>query len=370
MLSKTLKYIRISPRSLAVTIILLILLDVTIRFYWAALYQTPGSVRLVNDQVESLIRLERELQKAEGFKIVFLGDSQSFGSSVKNSSETVPAYLEQELRQQMPDKNVKVFNFAFKGMGISENYFIINTLLDKDVDLIVYNLSTSWFNRKKIFDHPNVIRLTENLPAEKKLEKMGIKDERTDKDRLSDKIDLSVSRLWGLYDNRAAITTMVLGKSVREKVVELETKLTNPEKAQKKEQEEQRLYQSWYTKDWKTILAKVNYKFGHINLNPNNRHVMLYNMILNDINRKKVPAVFYSSPQNIVMLEKFYDMDRKAWQKNSALIKKMTDKGYVVHLDYTYLVPDRHFTDAIHMDKNGNKITAQKLAKDIVDNWR
>lgn len=370
MLNKILNYIRITPRSLAVTVVLLVLLDLIIRFYWIGLYQTPGRVRLVNDEVESLLRIERELQKAKGYKIVFLGDSQAYGSSVKNPSETIPAYLEQELRRQMPDKEIRVFNFAFKGMGISENYFIINTLLDNDVDLFVYNLSTSWFNRTKNFDHPNVIKLTDNLPAEKKLAKMGIKDDRVFKDKLSDKIGLLVARYWSLYENRSAITTMILGKSVREKITDLQTKLTNPEDAQKKELEEQRLYQPWYTKDWKAILGKVNYKFGTINLNPYNPQVIFYKMILESINANKKPVVLYNSPQNITMLEKFYDMDEKEWEKNSAQIKKMTKNRYVTHFDYTYLVPDKYFTDAIHMDKTGNRIVAKQLADDIANNWR
>lgn len=370
MLKKAASYIRITPRSIVITIVLLILLDLVIRSYWSGLYQTPGSVRLVNDQVESLISLQSKLQKAEGYKIVFLGDSQAYGSSVKNPSETVPAYLEQYLRRQMPEKNIKVFNFAFKGMGISENYFVINTLLNKDVDLFIYNLSTSWFNRTKLFDHPNVIRLPDNLPEDKKLSKMGIKDDRTFKDLLSDKLNLSVSNFWALYENRAAITTMILGKSVREKTLELQIRLTNPEEALKKEQKEQRLYQPWYTKDWRAILGKVNYKFGQINLDPYNKQVVFYKMILEDINRNKVYAVFYNSPQNIEMLEKFYDMDNKQWQIKSAQIKQMTDKGYVTHLDYTYLVPGRFFTDAIHMDKNGNRMVARQLAEDVMDNWR
>ncbi len=370
MLKKTLNYIRITPSSMVVIIVLLLLLDLFIRSYWAGLYQTPGSIRLVNTEVESLIRLERELKEAEGYKIVFLGDSQAYGSSVKNSSETVPAYLEQDLRRQMPDKNIKVFNFSFKGMGISENYFIINALLDKDVDLFVYNLSTSWFNRNETFDHPNVIRLTDNLPEEEKLNRMGIKDERTFKDRLSDKLNLTVSRYWGLYENRAVITTMLLGKSVREKITESQIKLTNPKKALKDEKAKQRLYQPWNTKDWKAILGKVNYKFGQVNLNPYNRQMIFYTMLLQDIQRNKIPAMFYNSPQNIDMLETVYGMDKKEWLKNSAQIKKMTNKGYITHLDYTYLVPGRYFTDAIHMDKNGNKIVAQQLAKDILDNWR
>lgn len=370
MLNKILDYLRITPRSLVITMLVLVSVDIIIRSYWTGLYQTPGSVRLVNTEVELLRRFEEQVRNIKGYKIVFLGDSQAYGSSVKNGHETVPAYLEQELRRLMPDKGVKVFNFAFKGMGVSENYFILNTLIDEDVDLIVYNLSASWFNRTKNFDHPNIINLSENLPANEKLAKMGINSNRDYKDKMSDEIGFATGRVWSLYGNRTPIASSILGNSVRENLIELELRVTNPGEALKKEQEQQRLYQPWYTKDWNKILGKVNYKFGRIELNPYNPQVIFYKMILDSVKRNKVNAVFYNSPQNVAMLEKVYDMDKSEWQKGLAGIENMTKSRYVRHLDYTNLVPDKYFTDAIHMDKYGNRLVAQQLAQVIAGNWR
>lgn len=370
MLNKILDYLRITPRSLAITLLILFLIDLILRSYWVGLYQSPGSMRLVNTEVESLRRLEDELRSAKGYKIVFLGDSQAYGSSVKNSSETVPAYLEQELRKLMPGKEVKIFNFAFKGMGFSENYFVLNTLINEDVDLIVYNLSTSWFNRTNNFDHPNVVNLSENLSENEKLTRMGIKSTRSNKDKFSDEIGLTIGRVWNLYGNRAAITSSIMGKSVRENLSKFELMATKPEEALKKEQKQQWLYQPWYTKDWNKILGKINYKFGRLDLNPYNPQMIFYKMILDSVNRSQVKAVFYDSPQNIPMLEKYYDMDKKEWQKGLTGIKNMTKSQYVTHLDYTSLVPDKFFTDAIHMDKQGNRLVAQRLAQVIAGNWR
>lgn len=370
MLSKVVAYLRITPRSLAVTVLTLVLIDVILRSYWAGLYQSPGQFRLPNSEVESILRLEEEVRSAKGYKIVFLGDSQAYGSSVKNSSDTTPAYLEQELRKMMPGKEIKVFNFAFKGMGFSENYFVLNTLIDEDVDLIVYNLSASWFNRTNKFDHPNVVDLADHLPPNEKLAKMGIEYKKGYKDKFSDELGFATGRIWNLYGTRAAISSSLLGKSVRENLVELELRETNPAEALKKEQEQQRLYQPWFTKDWNKILGKVNYKFGRLDLASYNPQVVFYKMILESVNRNKESAVFYNSPQNIAMLKKFYDMDKKEWQKGLTGVKKMTNSRYVTHLDYTSLVPDKYFTDAIHMDENGNRLVAQQLAQVIAGNWR
>lgn len=369
MLNKIQEYLRITPRSLFITLLTLVLADLICRSYWTGLYQSPANVRLVNTEVETIRRLEEKVRSVKGYKIVFLGDSQAYGSSVKNGYETVPAYLEQELRRLMPDKDIKIFNFAFKGMGISENYFVLNSLVDEDVDLIIYNLSTSWFNRTPKFDHPNVINLSEKLPVNEKLVKMGIQSNRDNKDKLSDEIGFATGRVWSLYGTRAAIASSILGKSVRENLLELELRATNPKEALKKEQEQQMLYEPWYSKDWDKILGRLNYKFGRIDLAPYNPQVVFYKMILETINRSKVNALFYNSPQNIAMLEKFYDMDKKEWQRGLTGIKKMTKSQYVTHLDYSHLVPEQNFTDAIHMDKNGNRLVAQQLAQVIAGNW-
>ncbi|MDT3698900.1 MAG: hypothetical protein RO469_05680 [Thermincola sp.] len=370
MLKKFLNYIRLTPKSFIVTLVILISFDFIVRFYWLHLFNQPGKMRLVNQEIESIARLKSELHKASGYKIVFLGDSQTYGSSVKTGDQTIPAILEQELNRLEPRRQVKVFNFAFKGYGISENYFLANFLLNEDIDMVVYNISTSWFNRTDVLEHSNVATLP-GLKEKPQITRLGINLGQIDfRKKLEFIINASVGKVWSLYQNRTAISIMLLGKPLREKLTEIQLIITDPTEAKKRELEEQRLYQPWYQKDWNKILGKVDYKFGYINLAPQNPQVEFYKMILKELEHRKVHGIFYSSPQNLAMLQEYYNMDNTAFRKGLVTLDKMTESKYVTYLDYTNLVPEKYFSDSIHMNAHGHQLVASQLAKDIVNSWR
>lgn len=361
-------YFRITSRSAIVTIVILLVLDLVVRSHWSALFRQPGKVRLVNSELESLQRMKHEIKKAKGYKIVFLGDSQTYGSAVKDSSKTIPAYLEQNLMKSFPDKQIKVFNYAFKGYGISENYFIINSLTDADVDLFIYNISTSWFNRNKVLEHPNVVLLSDYYPDANKLAGLGIRDKRSYTDKLSNQVSLLAGQVWSLYQNKSAITVMLLGKTVREKLTEWQLSLTNPKEALKKQEEEKQLFLPWYLKDWDKKIGKEKYVFGTVNLNNNNPQVFFYKSILNLLGKNKVNALFYNSPQNMKLIGKYYGIDEESWQQSKNDLKLITQNKNVAYLDYTDLVPDSNFSDTIHLDSKGNELVAKQLAADITKN--
>jgi len=197
MIKKFLEYIRITPKALVVVVILLIAVGI-VRLYWANLYRTPGRVRLVNQELATLQTMRNEIRTAEGYRILFLGNSAAYGSAVRNGGQTVPAYLEQELNRRFPDKQVKVFNFAFKGYGTSENYFLLNSLKDSGLDMVIYNVSINWFNRDKALEHPNVVRLSDSYFWEPFVVRTGVLPPRTDKEKINDKVNEIMGRVWSL----------------------------------------------------------------------------------------------------------------------------------------------------------------------------
>jgi len=365
-----LNYFRITTKSSLLTISLLLILDLGLRLYWANLYQQPGSVRLVNSEIESLQTMINEIKKAEGYKIVFLGDSQTYGSAVKDSSNTIPAYLERDLAKLFPDKQIKIFNLAFKGYGISENYFILNSLINDgvDVDLIIYNISTSWFNRNEILEHQNVVELSDYHLEAAKLDDLKIKYDRSFREKFSAQVNLQVGNVWSLYQNRSAITGILLGKSFREKLTDWELKLINPKEALKRQKEEKDLYQPWFSKDWDSKIGKTNYTFGTVNTNNSNPQIIFYKMILNLLSDHEMNAIFYNSPQNTKMIDKYYGIDQEAWNKSLKNLKAITKNNYITYLDYTNSVPDSYFSDTVHLNSRGNELLAKQLEKDIIKN--
>lgn len=365
MIKRFLEYIRITPYTLIVILVIMILLDGVVRYYWADLYREPGRVRLVNEELASLETMRSEFHAAKGCKILFLGDSAAYGSAVRDSAQTVPAYLEQELNRLWPGKDVKVFNFSFKGYGMSENYFILNSLADEHPDLVVYNVSVGWFSREKQFEHPNVLRLSDTYFDSRLLAETGVKTERSKRDKLTDKINSTVGKAWFFYQNRSAITTLLLGESLRTKTDEWLLALENPSQLAKKRQEENELYLPWYKKDWSVKLGKAGYKVGHLNLSSRNPQVIFYNMMLDMLSRKKVKAVFYTSPQNFTLLERYNMLDKAAWSSGIDNLHTITVSKGVYFADYSSLVNSRYFSDTVHLLAPGNKIVAGQLAHEI-----
>jgi hypothetical protein len=369
MLKKFLEYIRITPKALVVIIILLVAIDGIVRLYWANLYRVPGRVRLVNEELTTLQTMRNEIRTAKGYKILFLGDSAAYGSAVQSSAQTVPAYLEQELNRCYPDKQVKVFNFAFKGYGMSENYFLLNSLADSGLDMVVYNVSINWFNRTKVLEHPNVLHLSDTYFGEPLVAKTGVLQQRTKKERLKDKINEDVGRIWSFYQNRSALTTLLLGKSLRARLSDLQLAITNSGKLVEQRQEEVDLYRPWHQKDWSVKLGKAGYTVGKLNLRDNNPQVVFYNLMREILVQKKIKALIYTSPQNFTLLNRWEMLDLPAWTASVGQLQDMTVRPGITFKDYSTLVDDRYFSDTVHLLAPGNMAVAEQLAQNIAEQW-
>lgn len=369
MLKKFLEYIRITPKTLVVILILLVAIDGIVRLYWANLYRAPGRVRLVNEELATLQTMRNEIRAARGYKILFLGDSAAYGSAVKNSAQTVPAYLEQELNRLYPGKQVKVFNFAFKGYGMSENYFLLNSLADSGLDMLVYNVSINWFNREKALEHPNVVRLSDTYFGEPFVAKTGVLPPRTDKEKLEDEINVDLGSVWSFYQNRSAITTGLLGKPLRTVLSDIQLAITNPRELAKQRQEEVDLYRPWYQKDWSVKLGKAGYTVGKLNLNANNPQVIFYNLMQELMVEKQIKALIYTSPQNITLLNRYRMLDLPAWTASIGQLREMTARQGITFKDHSTLVDNRYFSDTVHLIAPGNKLVAKQLAENIAEQW-
>ena len=368
MIKKFLEYIRITPKALVVVVILLIAVDGIVRLYWANLYRTPGRVRLVNQELATLQTMRNEIRTAEGYRILFLGNSAAYGSAVRNGGQTVPAYLEQELNRRFPDKQVKVFNFAFKGYGTSENYFLLNSLKDSGLDMVIYNVSINWFNRDKALEHPNVVRLSDSYFWEPFVVRTGVLPPRTDKEKINDKVNEIMGRVWSLYQNRSAITNIILGKSLRSMLSDLQLAVINPGELVRLHREEADLFSPWYWKDWSVKLGKAGYIVGKIDLSDDNPQVVFYNLIQEISVRKKIKALIYTSPQNFTLLNRYKMLDLPAWTVSIEELRDMTVKG-ITFKDFSTLVDDRYFSDTVHLLARGNKLVALQLAENISQQW-
>jgi len=365
MLKKIYDFIKITPLTLAVIFVLLVITDVGLRYYWAEYYQEPGRTRLLNQEPATLRALRDEVNSAEGYKILFLGDSAVYGSAVKEPAQTIPAYLEQELNNSLTGRQVKVFNFAFKGYGMSENYFILNSLADAGIDLVVYNVSTGWFNREKVLEHTNVLLLGSEFYRPDLIAKTGVATSTDQRKKFDNQVDQVLGQIWKLYRTRSAITTLILGKPLRGVLTDWQLALTDPAVLSRRNKEEAKIFQPWDQKDWSEDMMKMDYKIGTVNLNGGNPQVIFYNLILDLLSAKRITGLCYTSPQNFLMLSRYNKLDRKAWDTSLVRLRSITQRPGIVYTDYSNLVPDSYFTDTIHLNGPGNLMVAKQLARDI-----
>lgn len=278
------------------------LVDVLVRYYWVGMYAHPGNVRLANEEVATLRSMQEQIKEAEGYKILFLGDSQTYGSAVKRPDQTIPAYMEKELRSRYPERKIKAFNYAFKGYGPVENYFLLNSLADADLDLVVYNVSTSWFQRAKTLEHPNVVKLSQKYYREDLVRRAGVPTQKQFKDRVSDQLDQWVGRGWSLYQNRSTIATWIFDQSLRQIIENSYQGLARPSQLAKKQLEERQLYQPWQEKNWRAILGAKPQQFGQVKLAPDNPQLQFYQLMLGLLEEQKIAGQFYISPAKYCLI--------------------------------------------------------------------
>jgi len=69
-----------------------------------------------------------QIKKADGYKIVLLGDSVIHGDAVESSFETLSAYVARELRESMPGRDARVFNLGLAGAAPAEAYLLLDAL--------------------------------------------------------------------------------------------------------------------------------------------------------------------------------------------------------------------------------------------------
>ncbi len=105
---------------------------------------------------------------ADGFNLIFLGDSFVFGQGL-DYRDTVPLRVERRLRARHPDCDVKVVNFGW----VSSSPILSERLLRRigsnyDPDLVILGLDMTDFHDdlkyRRIFEHPGPYRALSKIP--------------------------------------------------------------------------------------------------------------------------------------------------------------------------------------------------------------
>lgn len=331
-------------------------------------FARPEGQRLPADDKATVGLWIDQVKNSDGYKVVILGDSVIHGFAVESSFDTLPAHIGQELRERLPGREVRVFNLGLAGAAPAEIYFLVSALEGAGVDLIIYNINLGWFAPKEsVLDHRSLLKFKGSL-SDLDLENLGIEPERPTATPVEEWLAGHLFSHWKLYRYRVLLNYWLFGKPLREK---LEEAKTDPRQllplAGDKLPEVLEMRASWQEKDWDGKLDPADGRVGTLNLADDNKQWLFYRMLLDLIKSKAIPTVFFITPRNYELLDRYDMIDRTAYAKNLSAIVAAAESHSIPVLDYDNMLPYEYFSDMVHPLSEGNKLLARKLVRDLID---
>lgn len=358
------RLLRLNLTKITTIIVILLLIDLFVQFYDDRLAEEPAQIRLLTHEADSIQALRRLVKKSNGFKIVFVGDSIVFGPT-GSQRETMPFYLQQKLRKKYPDKNIQVFNYGYKGYGISETFLMLNTVRDLNVDMVVFGVNFNWFNRNKVIEYTNALKVNPEVFVKPKVQELGIKIDNSRDNSWNVGISKLLSDNWALYRNRSNIAALLLNKSLIEKLYDYKLGIYDLKTAAEQKKYWQDIKLPWYEKNFENSFA-ADGKIWWINTGENNTQVKFYRLIMDMLNQNHIQALFYATPVNYEMLDHYKKIDHARFEQSLKKLCNISRPEYTNFTDLTASIPGKYFADSVHMMPAGNELTAQNLAVEIV----
>lgn len=309
-----------------------------------------------------------QVKKAGGYKVVLIGDSVVHGHAVESSFETLPAYVARELRERLPGREVRVFNLGMAGAAPADVYFLLDALEGAGVNLVIYNINVSWFApRENTLEHPSLLKLKDS-PSDFDLQSMGIQPDTPTATPVESWLYGHVLSRWKLYRYRILLNYWLFGKPLRDKLAEAQTdpRLLLPF-AEDRLPDILEERSPWWEKDWDGRLDPTNGRIGTISLDDSNQQWIFYRKLLDLIKEKNIPSVFFVTPHNYELLDRYDMVDRQAYAKNLSAIAGATEASGVPVLDCDSALPGRAFSDIVHPLPEGNRLLARLLVRDLAE---
>ncbi|KUG04084.1 hypothetical protein ASZ90_018530 [hydrocarbon metagenome] len=356
----------INKRVLILIIIGLVLEEMLVSSLIAARFSHPETQKLPAYDEASLTLWVEQIEKAKGYKVVVLGDSVVHGDDVADT-DTLPIYISREFELLCPNKQIKVFNMGMAGASPAEVYFLLNGLEEAGADLFIYDINLGWFSRKETLEHQSVLHLNNSL-NEQELLSLGIEPLKTLASPAEEWLEDHLFSHWNFLQYRLLLNYWLFGQPLRQQLEEaLENSVILGLGAEDRGDDEVEMRAPWKEKDWEGQLDPAGGRVGDVYLSEHNAQWILYQRLTERVKSNKLSMIFFVTPRNYELLDRYDMVDRKAYQDNlSVVIKEAEDNGIPV-LNYDNAIPNHLFVDTIHPLAEGNQILAHILVEDIID---
>lgn len=308
---------------------LFIICDVFLRQY-LPMTISEKDLRPVKKDVNYTEVIARRISNDSGSKIVFIGDSQMYGSGVLNENESVPGHF----RSLSKGNKMHIYNLAGKGYGPGEVFYQLNYLKGQKIDILVYNLSLSWLNRTKFTENNGIGVLSGFKPLEPE-----------DRRRTPEEFIANISHQWYLRAHKNYIKYELMKTLGKNGPPDLDLATKNPN-----------------LDNPATLKKLIGENFGGTEINDSN--MAMLNKTLNqldDLSKHGTKVIIYVSPQNKPIFERIDKWNANGVKRNVAKVKKLVESHGFEFYNFVESIPGQYFIDSIHMDSNGNRILAGRL---------
>lgn len=332
------------------------------------------------------------IKEQKGYKIAVIGDSVVQGAGVPERSQTIPAYLQEELRgSYLP--GARVFNLGLPGGRPADLFMTLKKLHEAGaVQLVVVNISYPFFSDEMsrtplLYFKVWSSLLTEEekkelkVPATKQAEQeapAGTAESGGDTEP-EKFFQEKIASYWYVYRFRQELNRFLFGdrpsvvaktyfdhtfKGVTPAVEPLEPPAEPGEEEPLSEKDKpENKYKVWHSFPWSKgdleHLAKV------FNVTNNNENFQYYEKLCRYLEENNMTAAIFMSPVNHSLLKNHQLMNYDSYRVNTDLIGQVARQSNLTFLNYQDSVSPDLFHDSMHMLDAGNATTAGLLSRDL-----
>jgi len=332
-------------------------------------YRLPNKFVLIRKELPSVINYMEKNRRKYDVNVIMLGDSVSYGAgSGVMADENAGKYLEDQLKEALPGRRVRVWNLAVPGSKPGDTYFLYKKSLELNPDLLVINFNYIFYTPSNIKSSLAYNWIVPDIDPEGRYS-VPVKDFLCPGPENALKL-MAVRRL-PLYRYRDLINGLVFKDQPAKRLEALvsaavaraeravppggsggETGNGNNPGGKKGSQ--------WFNRDWSGKIQGMAWMYSTAPIDPEKNGAYLFTReILDDIEDKGVPAVIFMAGQNHKLLSPLIDNESyRANRQKLNLIFEGRDFGYI---DFDNAIEDRYFADNVHLTAEGNKMLAARL---------
>lgn len=309
------------------------------------------------------------IKKQDGYKVVFIGDSVIAGATVKNNSDTIPAFFQEIASKKFPGKKIRTYNLALPGSRPSDIYFTLKKLhMSKAADLIIMNVNYAFYSDEMV--NQNTVARPENFADV--MEYDSSKKLRLKTSFIENWIISSILSKTNIYNMREELSFYLFGNNPREEltsfdITKFKVKKENPLFLPQVE------LRNNPDKTWVQNMPFPESKLKHWEkaldikeMDESNISYWFLEKTNSFIKQNNIKAAGFLTPENKALIQKFKLIKNMNMYNNNRLIIKNAFNEYKIpFFDYSYSIDSDYFHELFHMCAPGNKLLASAIFKDV-----